>query len=106
MVIGAAGIILVVAAIALLRKAPSVESPSPRVVAVTRLAGRETGPAFAPDGEQVAFVWSGEKFDNTDIYVTLLFRERPGSHARYLAGPYAWRAAATGDPDGQRLCRL
>ena len=56
MVIGATGIILVVAANALLRNSPLVESPSPRVVAVTRLAGRDSGPAFAPDGEQVAFV--------------------------------------------------
>ena len=102
MVIGAAGIILVVAAIALLRQAPSVESPSPRVVAVTRLAGRESGPAFAPDGEQVAFVWSGEKFDNTDIYVTLA----GATNVRRLTTDPADDFAPSWSPDGRRIAFL
>ena len=102
MVIGAAGIILVVAAIALLRKAPSVESPSPRVVAVTRLAGKESGPAFAPDGEQVAFVWSGEKFDNTDIYVTLA----GATNVRRLTTDPADDFAPSWSPDGRRIAFL
>jgi Tol biopolymer transport system component len=43
-----------------------------RIAPLTRLAGSEAWPAFAPDGEQVAFAWSGEKYDNTDVYVTLV----------------------------------
>ena len=49
----------------LLRRTPVADGPPPRVVPLTRLAGKEGWPAFAPDGEQVAFAWSGEKYDNT-----------------------------------------
>ena len=56
----------------LLLRRPAVDGPPPRVVPLTRLAGQEDWPTFAPDGEQVAFAWSGEKYDNTDIYVTLV----------------------------------
>ncbi len=42
------------------------------VVPLTTYPGREMQPAFAPDGNQVAFVWSGEKDDNSDIYVRLV----------------------------------
>jgi Tol biopolymer transport system component/DNA-binding winged helix-turn-helix (wHTH) protein len=73
--IAVAGLILMVAmvaAIGLLRRTPMIDGPPTRIVPLTRLAGKESWPAFAPDGEQVAFAWSGEKFDNTDIYVTLV----------------------------------
>jgi Tol biopolymer transport system component/DNA-binding winged helix-turn-helix (wHTH) protein len=102
MAVGAAGIVLVVAAIALLRKAPSVETPSPRVVALTRLAGKESGPAFAPDGKQVAFAWSGEKFDNTDIYVTLV----GSTSVRRLTTDPADDFAPSWSPDGKRIAFL
>ena len=102
MVVGAAGIVLVVAAIALLRKAPSVQTPSPSVVAITRLAGRESGPAFAPDGEQVAFAWSGEKFNNTDIYVTLV----GSTGVRRLTTDLADDFAPSWSPDGHRIAFL
>jgi Tol biopolymer transport system component/DNA-binding winged helix-turn-helix (wHTH) protein len=42
------------------------------VVPLTTYPGREMQPAFAPDGNQVAFVWSGEKDNNSDIYVRLV----------------------------------
>ena len=73
--IAVAGLIVmvaIVAAIGLLRRTPTIDSPPTRIVPLTRLAGKESWPAFAPDGDQVAFAWSGEKFDNTDIYVTLV----------------------------------
>lgn len=42
------------------------------VVPLTTYAGRESDPAFSPDGNQIAFVWDGEKGDNTDVYVRLV----------------------------------
>ena len=100
--IGAAGVVLIVAVIALLRRAPSVESPSPTVVALARLAGRETTPAFAPDGEQVAFSWSGEKRDNSDIYVTIV----GSTGVRRLTSDPADELGPSWSPDGRRVAFL
>jgi Tol biopolymer transport system component len=41
-------------------------------VPFTSYPGFEGEPAFSPDGNQVAFVWDGEKRDNRDIYVKLI----------------------------------
>ena len=47
------------------------------IVPVTRFSGRETQPAFSPDGRQIAFAWDGGKEDNADIYVTLVDAGEP-----------------------------
>jgi eukaryotic-like serine/threonine-protein kinase len=39
---------------------------------LTSYPGNELSPAFSPDGNQVAFVWTGERSDNPDIYVKLV----------------------------------
>jgi len=41
-------------------------------VPLTTYPGFQVEPTFSPDGNQVAFVWDGEKQDNDDIYVKLI----------------------------------
>ncbi len=41
----------------------------------TTLPGSEQEPAFAPDGNSIAFTWDGEQGDNTDIYVKQIGNE-------------------------------
>jgi Tol biopolymer transport system component len=41
-------------------------------VPLTSYPGYEGQPSFSPDGNQVAFVWDGEKQGNLDIYVKLI----------------------------------
>src|SRR5689334_19542137 len=52
------------------RKAPRVSAWTP--VPLTTYAGREMQASFSPDGNQVAFVWNGEKQDNFDLYAKLI----------------------------------
>ncbi len=40
-----------------------------RAVALTTFPGAELYPSFSPDGNHVAFTWTGPKQDNPDIYV-------------------------------------
>ena len=44
---------------------------------MTRFPGRETQPAFSPDGRQIAFVWDGAEENNADIYVKLIDTGEP-----------------------------
>ena len=99
----AVSLLLVVAATTwLLRRTPPRHDLPPRVVPLTRLAGTEAWPAFAPDGEQVAFAWSGEKYDNTDVYVTLV----GSTGVRRLTTDPADDYAPSWSPDGRRLAFL
>jgi eukaryotic-like serine/threonine-protein kinase len=68
---GLAGILTLIAATALLllRSHEGTDTPTPRVVPLTALSGIEAFPALSPDGNQVAFAWSGEKNDNWDLYL-------------------------------------
>jgi serine/threonine protein kinase len=62
------------------RSAPS----SMTAVPLTSYAGYEYSPSFSPDGNQIAFVWDGEKQDNLDICVKLI---GPGSPIRITSDP-------------------
>jgi serine/threonine protein kinase len=88
-------------AVALWFLRPTYRSMQPSMTAVplTTYAGLEMHPSFSPDGNQVAFVWNGEKQDNDDIYVKLV---GPGSPIRITTDPAedydpAW------SPDGRWL---
>ena len=48
-----------------------------KIIPVTSFTGYERQPAFAPDGNQIAFVWDGERGDNPDIYVKLIDAGEP-----------------------------
>jgi Tol biopolymer transport system component/DNA-binding winged helix-turn-helix (wHTH) protein len=61
----------------LLRPTPQPSAPLLKISPVTSLAGTEDQAAFSPDGKHIAFVWNGEKEDNSDIYVKLVGAERP-----------------------------
>jgi serine/threonine protein kinase len=43
-----------------------------RAVALTTFPGMEGYPSFSPDGNHVAFMWTGPKQDNPDIYVQMI----------------------------------
>ena len=77
--------------------------PVPRVVPFTAYPGRQTDPAFSPDGKQVAFAWDGEKEDNFDIYIKLVDAGRP----LRLTNNAATDAFPAWSPDGRYIafCR-
>ncbi len=100
--IWAAGALLILLALGaigrfLLRR-PEISAP-PRVSAFAASAGIEWGPAFSPDGNQVAFVWNGEKQDNYDIYVQLVGEATP---SRLTTDP-GFDFSPVWSPDGLRI---
>jgi Tol biopolymer transport system component len=76
------------------------EEPAARtVVRATNYAGRQGGPALSPDGNQLAFFWSGEKDDNFDIYVKFLDQ----AETLHLTTDPAPDLMPTWSPDGKRI---
>lgn len=79
-------------------RAPAFYSAVP----LTRYAGSEISPSFAPDGDRIAFAWDGEKQDNFDIYVKQIGVAGPlrlTSDSRSDLSP-AW------SPDGREIAFL
>jgi len=68
----------------LLRPTEQAVQTSMIAVPFTSDPGYEAFPSFSPDGNQIAFVWDGEKQDNVDIYVKLI---GPGSPVRITTDP-------------------
>jgi serine/threonine protein kinase len=48
---------------------------TPHIVAFTTYEGSETQPSFSPDGQSIAFAWTGEKDLKRDIYVKAIGSE-------------------------------
>ncbi|HMB89696.1 MAG TPA: DPP IV N-terminal domain-containing protein [Rhodothermales bacterium] len=71
-------VLIVLGALALWQR---TEVPTPPVVyhpvPLTTFPGSEGGPAFSPDGNQIAFTWRGPENDNLDIYLKLVSSETP-----------------------------
>jgi Tol biopolymer transport system component len=97
--IAAAAIFLAAAVASFLRfRAPQPEVPL-TAVPLTGNPGIEYDASFSPDGNQVAYVWNGEKQDNTDIYVKLIGGGAPLRLTTNPAPDYspAW------SPDGRTI---
>jgi eukaryotic-like serine/threonine-protein kinase len=81
-------------------QSPSKASgPVPRVVPFTSYPGNECCPSFSPDGNQIAFAWSGENGDNDDIYIKLIDAE---SRIRLTTNP-APDTSPAWSPDGRYI---
>src|SRR5436190_12395872 len=73
-----------------------------RAVALTTFPGAELYPSLSPDGNQVAFTWTGPKQDNQDIYVQMI---GSGSPLRLTTDPRAYYNAVW-SPDGRWIAFL
>jgi Tol biopolymer transport system component/DNA-binding winged helix-turn-helix (wHTH) protein len=94
--------LLVLAAAAWLIKASRGHDMPARIVPLTTLAGLERGATFSPDGEQVAFAWTGDKDDNVDIYVKIV----GSSEVRRLTTDPDLDAFPAWSPDGGKIAFL
>jgi eukaryotic-like serine/threonine-protein kinase len=96
--------LLAAGAVAVWFSRPNPEAPEEPLAAVplTSYPGDEGQPCFSPDGNQVAFVWDGQKQDNRDIYVKLVGSEQPLRLTTHPAADYspAW------SPDGRWIAFL
>jgi DNA-binding winged helix-turn-helix (wHTH) protein len=72
--VGVAAVLALAAVPVLRRAAPQVPTEP---VPFTTYPGSERDPTFSPDGSQIAFSWTGEHDDNTDIYVKSVGSETP-----------------------------
>jgi Tol biopolymer transport system component len=54
------------------RSAPEPPTQPIEPLPLTSFPGEESAVTFSPDGNQVAFVWDGEKGDNEDIYTKVV----------------------------------
>lgn len=52
--------------------AENTEAGNVNALPLTTYPGRESQPAFSPDGNQIAFVWRGEKDNNANLFVRLV----------------------------------
>ena len=85
-----------------LRSSAKPAAPVLKITPVTSFLGNEDQAAFSPDGNQIAFVWNGEKEDNSDIYVKMIGAERP----LRVTSNSAPDTDPTWSPDGRQIAFL
>jgi Tol biopolymer transport system component len=73
-----------------------------KLVPFTSSQGEKSAPVFSPDGNEITYTWSGDKSDNTDIYVKLVGAGRP---LRLTSDPAA-DLSPTWSPDGRFIAFL
>ncbi len=82
-----------------LGRSDNADHPPMQIKSLTSFIGLELHPSFSPDGNQVAFTWTGEDEDNYDIYVKLIGTE---SVSRLTTDSKA-DFRASWSPDGSRI---
>jgi Tol biopolymer transport system component/DNA-binding winged helix-turn-helix (wHTH) protein len=94
-------IVLAVAAIAFWHsRLRPAQGPMFHPIPLTTYRGSAFAPSFSPDGDQVAFVWDGEKQDNYDIYVKTLGSDATPLRLTTDPAPDMWPAWS---PDGRTI---
>jgi len=94
-------VVLGIAAYNLVGRSPAVSRPPAlKISPFTTFKGREQQPTFSPDGNQIAFAWTGDKGNNFDIYIKLVNSD--GRPLQLTSDPAddiypAW------SPDGQQI---
>ena len=103
--------VLLIAAYAGWASWQSPEATTPlRAAPLTSLPGVTRSPSFSPDGNQVAFAWTGSDGNNPDIYVQqigagapLQLTTNPGNDYSPMWSPDGrWIAFLRGEGDGRR----
>jgi len=81
------------------RHSPEAKLPPMKVVPLTSLPGTKIGPAFSPDGNQIAFAWNRNTPPAMEIYVKLVSEGEP----RQLTHSGMKNFSPVWSPDGQRI---
>ena len=71
----------------------------PKTSVLTSFSGDETQPSFSPDGARLAFSWSGENNDNSDIFIRAL----AGGPLKRITTDPAEDNSPVWSPDGKRI---
>ena len=100
-VAAAATVVLAVAGAAFWNFSEAPREPM-RPVPLTSYPGAEMLPSFSPDGNQVAFPWTGGNTESFDIYVKVV---GPGPPLRLTTHP-DWDGSPAWSPDGRWIAFL